>query len=70
MTKAQVTERVGLLYEQGCDVKSDADAGTVEVKDGDDVVFRGLEKGRGQPWIVMHYNSDRITWQKPEGSAP
>ena len=43
----------------------DHDAGTVVVTDGDAKVLSAIQKGRQQPWIVMFFNSDRITWSNP-----
>lgn len=51
------------LKDQGCDVTLNTKAGTAEAKDGAVVVYKALQKGRGQPWIVRTSNSDRVTWK-------
>jgi len=53
------------LEEAGCVVERDDQAGTVTVKDDGTVVYRAIQKGFGQPWIVMFEDSKRIGWEKP-----
>jgi hypothetical protein len=51
----------------GCDVKTDMEAGTVEAKDDETVVFAAIRKGgRQEPWILMFGSSDRIAWNHPD----
>jgi len=59
-----VLAKVDDLKELGCTATVDREAGTVEVKDGDVVVYKALQKGKGQPWIVRCVNSERVWWQK------
>ncbi len=40
----------------------DGKAGTAEAKDGETVVFKALQKGKGMPWIVRYTNSDQVKW--------
>jgi hypothetical protein len=51
-----------MLRENDCVVDRDDEAGTVVAKDGDAVVFKAIQKGRGQPWIASFHDSDRIQW--------
>ncbi len=66
------TETVKFWMEQleteGCYVNFDEEAGTAEAVDSqtDTVVYRALQKGYNQPWIVGCYNSTNFTWEKPE----
>ncbi len=51
------------LKDAGCEVMEDyKDACIVEAKDGDTVVYKGIQKGRGQPWIVRTNSTERIKW--------
>lgn len=44
-------------------VKMDAVNGTLLIKDGDDVAYKGLRKGGpGQPWIVSGWDTTNIKW--------
>jgi len=58
----QVKEYLDNLKTAGMDVKHDAKAGTAEVKDGEVVVFKAIQKGKGGPWIVKYANSDNVKW--------
>jgi hypothetical protein len=58
-----------MLKQAGCAVKLDTKTGTAEAFDGDAPVFRALQKGPGNPWIVRYQNSDRVTWNQPETPA-
>lgn len=54
------------LESAGCDVNHDKDAGTLEVRDGDVVVFSAIQKGdKHQPWIVLFRESERVKWTQP-----
>jgi hypothetical protein len=55
------------LEGNGCDVTRDRQAGTVVARDGETVVLRAIQKGRGQPWIATFIDSGRITWKRPPG---
>lgn len=57
------------LEADGCEVVLDLGAGTAVATDDGLVVYRALQKGRGQPWIVRCMDSARINWAKPELSA-
>lgn len=51
------------LKDDGCEVMEDYEnALVVEAKDGDVSVYRGIQKGRNQPWLVMCRDSDNIKW--------
>lgn len=53
------------LKTAGCTVDHDKIAGTVVATEpGGKVVYRALQKGNGQPWIVSMYNGDMVTWAK------
>jgi hypothetical protein len=61
--RATVEGALAGLLAAGCEITDGSLAdGHFEVKDGDQVVYRGLEKNRRGPWIVMLYNSGRVTW--------
>jgi hypothetical protein len=40
------------------------DSLTVEAKDGDVVVYKGIQKGKGQPWIVRCVDGPNVKWNK------
>jgi len=61
-TTKVVREFLDRLKADGCEVKLDLDAGTATATDGGVVVYRALQKGKGQPWIVRCTNSRRISW--------
>lgn len=49
-----------------CEVAHDTDAGTIDVKDGEAFVLRAIQKGDSrQPWIVLFYETARISWGYP-----
>lgn len=50
------------LKSNGCVVSKDKEALTVEVKDGETVVLRALQKGKGGFWITRLIESDRVKW--------
>lgn len=59
------------LQDAGCKVDTKMFAGTTEVKDGDVVVLKGIQKGKGGPWIVRYADSENVKWGfKVEASAP
>ena len=60
--KATVREFVMSLVGLGCILDGSLSAGFVVLKDDGVVVYRALEKGPGQPWIVSGFSSDRISW--------
>ncbi len=64
--RAEVIKLARHLQRNGCDIVDDRDAGTVQAKDGDTVVFRAIEKGRGGAWICMFSESERIKWQNDD----
>lgn len=53
------------LEQNGCRVDHSKDAGTAVVYDGETVVLRALQKGKGGPWITRMFSSERIKWSKP-----
>lgn len=58
-----VNDFVVRLKAAGCDVKYDKEAGTVEAKDGDTVVYKGIQKSRVGDWIVSTTDSENIKWK-------
>jgi len=59
------------LQDAGMAVDTKMFAGTTEVKDGDVVVLKGLQKGKGGPWIVTYKESENVKWGfKIEASEP
>ncbi len=72
MFTKEVEEVAKNLKSNGCVVNRDKSAGTIEVKDtedGDLFVFRAIEKGPGQPWIGMFYDTARIKWTLAENEV-
>lgn len=67
MLTETVNEQAKLLRDNGCVVVIDRDAGTVVAKDGDEYVFKAIQKGRGQPWIGMFFETDRVKWNPTNG---
>ncbi len=61
-TTKVVREFLDRLEADGCEVKLDLEAGTATATDDGEVVYRALQKGKGQPWIVRCTNSRRISW--------
>lgn len=59
------------LKASGLAVYHDSKAGTAEAKDGETVVLKGIQKGKGGPWIVRYANSEQVKWGfEVEPSAP
>ena len=50
------------LKESGCVVKEDYQAGTVEAKDGDATVYRGVQMYKDS-WMVRYEETDRIKFK-------
>jgi hypothetical protein len=46
----------------GCTKEGGIRDGFLTIKDGETVLYRALQKGTGQPWIVAGYESERIKW--------
>ncbi len=72
MLTPEVDEVVKNLEANECVVNRDKSPGTIEVKDtqdGDLFVFRAIQKGRGQPWIGMFYDTARIKWTLAENEV-
>ncbi len=70
MLTLEVEEIVEGLEIEGCVVKRDKDAGTIDVtdpQDGDKFAFRAIQKGPKQPWIGMFFATSRISWFDHEG---
>jgi len=63
-TREDVNKYVEMLRRAGCTIQRDPDK-IVARHDGQ-VIFRALEKGRKQPWIMMFLNSELITWRFDE----
>lgn len=61
MTKLLATDHVKAMIkamnQAKLSVESDWKAGTVIAKHGETEVFRALQKGKGQPWIVRHVDN-------------
>ena len=57
-----VRAQLDALKANECEVELDLDIGTATARDGDIVVYRAIQKGRGGPWIVRCTESDRIRW--------
>ncbi len=55
-TSKQVMDLAKQARNAGLSVDLDRDAGTIRIKDGDTVIYRGLQKGRNGMWIV-NYNT-------------
>lgn len=58
----KVQAAIANLRANHCVVLGGIQSGFVTVKDNGKIVYRALQKGDGQPWIVSWYNSDRIQW--------
>jgi hypothetical protein len=54
LEKKHVTAMVKAMKAAGLDVKSNMAEGTVEAFYKGTSVYKALEKGKGQPWIVRH----------------
>jgi hypothetical protein len=67
LTTPELAEHLKALLANGCEIKKDGEAGTATAHDGETVVLKAIQKYRGGPWIAMFHDSDRITWNKPEG---
>lgn len=67
-TTETVRHWIEKLEEEGCYVAFDEEAGIAEAIDSqtDTVVYRALQKGYEQPWIVACYDSTNIKWEKSE----
>jgi hypothetical protein len=57
-----VKAAVANLTHNECRIEADYEVGIVQAFDGDAIVYRALQKGEGQPWIVSCFNSQRIHW--------
>ena len=60
---ATVDEFIAALKFNGCEIRRDKDARTVEAFDDGVTVFRAIQKGNRQTWIVSFYETDRIKWK-------
>jgi hypothetical protein len=49
------------LVDAGCRLESSS-AGVFKIWDGTVVVYQGIQKGPGGPWIVTTRDSDNIKW--------
>ncbi len=64
-TDEVVMKFAGLLVGE-CNVVIDQQAGTVEAKDGEKVVYKAIRKGGpGSAWIVRYSDSERIKFKEP-----
>jgi hypothetical protein len=54
LNKTHVKAMVKAMQVAGLKVNIDWQDGTVEAFYGDKSVYKALEKGKGQPWIVRH----------------
>jgi protein involved in ribonucleotide reduction len=57
-----VKSYVKRLRDAGMTVNENKEAGTVEVKDGNIVVYKAIQKGRGGSWIVSTSSSPNVKW--------
>lgn len=61
---ATVKKFMKKLRENGCVVTEDyTDTLTVEAKDGPVTVYRAIQKGKNQPWLVRCVDTERFTWK-------
>lgn len=61
MTDTKTVKRfMADLLANDCECVLDLQAGTAEAKDGNITVYKALQKGKGQPWIVAYENTERI----------
>lgn len=66
-TTATVETNLDALLFQGCQIKSGGiDDGCLIVLDGDARVYQALQKCEGGMWIVMVFNTERVTWNAME----
>lgn len=61
-----VKQFLARLEADGCEVLLDMVSGTATATVDGVVVYRALQKGRGQAWLVRCTDGGRITWAKPE----
>ena len=65
LTTTEIAQHVRELKRVGCKVIRDNDAGTVEAREGDTVVFMAIQKGRNGPWITRYTKGQTISWENP-----
>lgn len=65
-TTEAIHEYASSLKANGCLVYMNHDSGTIEARDGDQTVFRGIQKGFAQPWVVNFTDSERIKWKESD----
>jgi hypothetical protein len=69
MLTKDLDDQIADLEAVGCDIDRDDDAGTVDVRDADQLVLTAIQKGNSmQPWIVRFIESDRIKWKTKENT--
>jgi ribosome-associated translation inhibitor RaiA len=55
-TKDDVKSMLRAMRKSNCfEINADFQAGTIVAKHEGEDVFRAIEKGKGQPWIVSHH---------------
>ncbi len=64
-TTGQIQEHMKNFRSNGLTVNHDKEAGTIDVLDGDEIVFRALQMGRHGGWICSFYDTARVTWKPP-----
>lgn len=57
LNKTHVKAMVKAMKSAGLRLEVDYEAGTVIAYHDDKVIYRALEKGKGQPWIVRHVDA-------------
>lgn len=57
LTKDHIKAMVKAMKQVGITVETDWKAGTVEAFHNDKSIYKALEKGDGQPWIVRHVDN-------------
>ena len=61
-TTETIEEVIVGLKANGCRVEYEKKAGILKAWDGETRVYMAIQKGKGGPWIVSGYESDRIKW--------
>jgi hypothetical protein len=62
LTTDRVLEILREAVSKGCYIEHDKSAGTAKAHRDGNLVFQGLQKGKGGPWICRFINTDTITW--------
>jgi hypothetical protein len=57
LTKEHIKGMVKAMKQAGLRLEIDWQSGTVEAFHKDKSIYKALEKGKGQPWIVRHVDN-------------